>query len=270
MTRLITFATDNMSIAAQICKESALQNNVDKVKVCGPGDIDREFFESNREIFEQPRGFGYWLWKSYFINQELNRMPERSILVYADSGVELVNNIYHVIDRMKDDVFLFGNIWNHLHWCKMDAVVTIAGRVFVQDTLATVKGLENAKQVQASVIIIRNTEKSRAFVKEWLHWCSVPHLIDDSPSEHGNHPEFREHRHDQAILTCLAYRDNISLHWWPAMYNAGNFTYEKTGYADNYPVLFHHHRMRNEDFVATDDLNRHMQEYFKRKYRLVA
>jgi hypothetical protein len=128
---------------------------------------------------------------------------------------------------------------------------------------------EDSRQAQASVIVIRNTEPAREFIKEWLRWCCVPGLIDDSKSEAMNSTEFREHRHDQAILTCLAIRDSIPLHWWPAMYNAGNFTYDKTGYNDNYPVLFHHHRMRNSDFTATDDINRHMQKYFKSKYSLV-
>jgi hypothetical protein len=271
MTRLITFATQEMTIAAEYCNASAALNNVDQIRVYGPSDIDEKFFEANKEIFNQPRGYGYWLWKPYLINRELNRMSERDVLIYSDAGVELVNNVNHIIDRMGDqNVFLFGNMWKHLHWCKMDAIESILSRVFRQDFIQMMKGIEDVNQVQASVIFIRNTEYSRRFVKEWLHWCTVKQLIDDSPSVAPNHPEFREHRHDQAILTCLAYREGIKLHWWPAMYNAGNFTYEKTGYNDDYPVLFHHHRMRNDEFSATDDLNRHMQNYFKRKYQIAA
>jgi hypothetical protein len=158
---------------------------------------------------------------------------------------------------MTGDIWLFGNMWQHVHWCKADVMKAI-------------NCWDSGSQVQASVIFIRNTAKAREFVDEWLTWCTVSGMIDDSPSKCLNHPEFREHRHDQAVLTTLAYREKLTpFHWWPAMYNGGNFIYEKTGYNDTYPVLFHHHRLRNSDFTATDDLNRHMQKYFKSKYSFV-
>jgi hypothetical protein len=259
MTRLITFATDNMSIAAQICKDSALANNVDEVKVYGPKDIDAEFMADNKAIFDQPRGFGYWLWKPYLIDRELKEMNEGDFLIYSDAGIEFVNNVNHVIDRMPDDIWLFGNMWQHEHWCKGDVL-------YKAEKIGVFNLGHDEKQVQASVIIIRNTAFARHFVSEWLKYCQVPGYIDDSPSKTPNPPEFKEHRHDQAILTCLAYSYGRPLHWWPAMYNAGNFTYDKTGYSDTYPVLFHHHRMRNEQFVSADELDKHMQKYFFNKY----
>lgn len=252
MTSLITFTDDNMTIAAKICKESALQNNIDEVKIFGPKDIDQKFRKANAAILDQPRGCGYWLWKPYFIDRELSKMKEGDVLIYADAGVEFVNNINYAVDRTRD-IFLFGNMYQNEHWCKGDIVKAVGC-------------WPASKQSQASVVIFRNIEVSRKFVKEWLKFCQQPGLIDDSPSKEPNHPEFRENRHDQAILTCVACREFIPLHWWPAMYNAGNFTYDHEGYPDEYPVLFHHFRMRNSDFTATDDLNRHMQKYFKAKY----
>jgi hypothetical protein len=257
MTRLITFTDDHMTIAANICVTSAQQNNVHETKIYGPKDIDQKFRKANAAILDQQRGCGYWLWKPYLIDRELKKMADGDILIYADAGVEIVNNVNHIIDRMQGDVWLFGNKFQHVHWCKADVFIPILSNQYY-----------NApnRQVQASVIVIRKSHTSQEFVKRWLEWCCIPGLIDDSPSKLPNHPEFQDHRHDQAVLTCWAIRDNIDLHWWPAMYNAGNFTYEKTGYNDTYPVLFHHHRLRNDDFSATDDLSRHMQRYFKQRY----
>jgi hypothetical protein len=257
MTRLITFTDENMTIAADICKASALQNNVHEVKIYQPKDIDAKFYKANKAILDAPRA-GYWLWKPYFIDRELNSMQDGDYLIYADAGVEIVNNVNHIIDRMTGDIWLFGNKFQHLHWCKGDVIWAIDPDYDGDD-----------KQAQASVIVVRNSKKSKSFVADWLKWCCFPGFIDDSQSKLPNSTEFREHRHDQAILTCMAIRDNMPLHWWPAMYNGGIFLYEKTIYNDNYPVLFHHHRMRNSDFSATDDLNRHMQKYFKSKYSFV-
>jgi hypothetical protein len=259
MTRLITFTDDTMTIAADICKVSALQNNVHEVKVYGPKDIDAKFRKANAAILDQPRGCGYWLWKPYFIDHELKKMKEGDYLIYCDAGVEIVNNVNHIIDRMRGDIWLFGNKWVHRQWCKADVYVPIMStRVY--------DGQE--KQAQASVMVIRNSQFSKTFVTEWLNWCCDPGMIDDSRSKLPNPPEFQEHRHDQAIITCLAYKEKLILHWWPAMYNAGNFTYEKTGYNDEYPVLFHHHRMRNAQFNSSDPIDVQLQNYFKEKYHI--
>ena len=250
---LITFCNDDMSISANICMRSALRNNVSSVTCFKPGNIDDKFKEKNKSILSKERGAGYWLWKPYFINDRISKALDGDILIYSDAGVEFINNINWITDRMKDDVFLFGNMYDHVHWCKQDVIKAIC------------PANKTGKQVQASVIFIRVSDKSKAFVKKWLDYCQRPGFIDDSKSVSANHPEFREHRHDQAILTCLAYKDGLPLHWWPAIYNAGMFTYDHAGYTDNYPAIFHHHRFRNNDFNDSTGINGMIKPYFKRK-----
>lgn len=255
---LVTFADEKMSIAADLCEQSARQHGVTHVWKWSKSELQGTvFYAEHKDLLDQPRGCGYWSWKPYIILMTLlERAQENDIVIYADAGVEFVNNTRYIIDRMREDIFLFGNMYQHEHWCKRD----IIEKVYPTGKFD--------KQCQASALFVRNTSNARKFVYEWSLLCIEKDLIDDSPSKATNHPEFKENRHDQAILTTLAYREKIGLHWWPAMYNAGNFTYDKSGYTDTYPVLFHHHRMRNEDFSAGDELNRHMQNYFKRKYKI--
>jgi hypothetical protein len=217
------------------------------------------------------RGYGFWKWKPATILNRMN-LPEGNflkplvdgdILIYSDAGVEFINNVNYVIDRMDQDIFLFGNNWPHYAWCKRDVVQEIWPSKFWEPNLEyhsdmAVTWERFGKQCQASVIFFRVSDYSRQFVAEWLKWCLFEggRLIDDSPSRAPNHPEFRENRHDQAILTTLAYREGLRLHWWPSVYNRGGspeFVYEKLPeYAgDNYPVLFSHHRRRNHEWRAT-------------------
>lgn len=316
MIHLVTFSDDQMSRSRRLCIESALKHGVDSI--AGPHYFDPaletrdgftlEWLKSQR-IFQQmgvdwwtQRGIGYWLWKPYIISLLLSSqladpvtgwrgsLEDGTCIVYADAGVEFIDNIRYIIDRVDQDVFLFGNNWEHAHWCKRDVVDAVwPSNLIEARTLLSAKpvarrvmsSLEAAyeeatwarfgKQAQASVIVIRVSEWSRKFVAEWLHWCltrkghrgpcsecdavspnAVGYLIDDSPSLVMNHPEFREHRHDQAILTTLAYREGVKLHYWPAMYNDGAFVYEKLPeYAgDDYPVLFHHHRRRDHEWTS--------------------
>lgn len=254
---LVTFSDESMSRARVLCVESAKRNGIDSFSGRGPGSVAHSAeAKANIELFTQPRGVGYWAWKPLIIRDEINWLPDTSILVYADAGVEFIAPVSHIIDRMDQDVFLFGNNWEHAHWCKRDVVEAVYSEHEKPWNLLS-PWPHFGKQCQASVIFFRVSDYSRKFVAEWLKWCLFEggRLIDDSPSQLPNHPEFREHRHDQSILTTLAYREGIKLHWWPAVYNRGGspeFVYEKIPeYAgDDYPVLFSHHRRRDHEWPA--------------------
>lgn len=255
---LVTFATDDMSRALDVCVKSAWQNGVPRhnlhdwtfTKLC-----DMPLMELRSGEYWAERGVGYWLWKSYIIEKEIRGLADGDVLIYSDAGVEFINNVSHIIDRMDQDIFLFGNNWEHAHWCKRDVIDAIFSKDTLPEythwTLPVEWGIFG-KQAQASVIFFRVSKRSRDLVAEWLHWCLFEggRLIDDSPSRLPNHPEFREHRHDQAILTTMAYREGIKLHYWPAQYNDGAFSYPNLEeYArDDYPILFHHHRRRNHEW----------------------
>lgn len=274
LTHLVTFATESMSRAQELCYLSAITTGkIDRVFRFGSFDVERLYvYRELKSLFDAPRGPGYWAWKPALINKVMGPdsfvydVLDGDVLIYADVGVEFIAPLSHIVDRVDQDIFLFGNNWEHAHWCKRDVVEVIctpsvmmssdnrSGKpaVFERDGL---RWDFFGKQVQASVIFFRVSDYTRKFVAEWLKWCLFEggRLIDDSPSRAPNHPEFREHRHDQAILTTLAYREGIKLHYWPASYNDGAFVYEKLPeYAgDDYPVLFHHHRRRDYEWNQT-------------------
>lgn len=270
MIHLTTFHDNRMTRAARLCTESADRNGVAESWIWTPESVSQlPFAREHPEVFSQPanpaRAWSYWAFKPAIILQELEThhcINPPSHLIYSDAGVEFINNVNYIIDRMghekpQDDVWLFGNNWEHAHWCKRDVVDAIFSKdtllEYTHWTLPVDWGIFG-KQAQASVIFFRVSDYTRSFVAEWLKWCLFEggRLIDDSPSRAPNHPEFQEHRHDQAILTTLAYREGIKLHYWPAVYNKGGspeFVYEKLPeYAgDDYPVLFSHHRRRNHE-----------------------
>ncbi len=273
---LVTFSDESMSRAADVCMASARANGVHSAgywphdkppthsRRPGTGLKQSSFYKHNEALLSQPRGLGFWAWKPYIIEKSMRSLLDGDILIYADAGVEFINNVSHVIERMDQDIFLFGNNWDHAHWCKRDIIEAIwpaiprdlaYGASGGKEPIAADRAWERfGRQCQASVIFFRVSDYSRWFVAEWLKWCLFEggRLIDDSPSRAPNHPEFRENRHDQAILTTLAYREGIKLHYWPASYNSGTFVYEKLPeYAgDNYPILFNHHRRRNHEWES--------------------
>jgi len=238
MIQLVTFSDASMSNSARLCIQLAAEHGVDLPRWVQHEEFRKtEFYAQHRELLSASRGLGYWAWKPWVILEVMKDAKDGDVVIYSDAGVEIIADVNEVVKRMDQPVHLFANQWHHAHWCKADVVEAIFGEV--DWTIF-------ANQVQASVVFFHVSDYARRFVSEWLDWCLIPHLIDDSPSIAPNHPEFREHRHDQAILTTLAYREGLRLHWWPARYNDGAFDYPKGEFTDDYPVIFHHHRRRNE------------------------
>jgi len=235
MVTLISYASENMTISQENLVVSAYNYGIDHVVSYGRKDIDENFYLTNKEILDSPRGAGYWLWKPYIINKTINQLNNGDILIYCDAGVRLINDPRAVINKMDEDVFLFSNGWRHTEWCKADCMKAINHWVGLDDF--------TQPQVQASVIFFKVNDSSRRFVKEWLLWCQMPGMIDDSPSTLPNYPTFADHRHDQAILTCLQIKYGYKLHWWPTIYS------EHLPRTDSYPALFEHHRLRNHEYV---------------------
>jgi hypothetical protein len=251
MIHLVTFADEKMSRAMALCKISAEKNGVDLVNTFIPKDIDRIFYENNKQVIDSERGAGYWLWKAYAVNEIMKHVPDNDYLIYSDAGIEFIAPVQEIINRMDEDIFFFTNGWPHVEWCKMDVLYGILKsgftieRTFSGDIINVDEKLKNIKQVQASVIFFRVNQRTRDFVKEWLLWCQMPGFIDDSPSKMQNYPTFAEHRHDQAILSCLQIKYGYKLHRWPTIYSEHLPLVQPT---DNYPPLYNHHRKRDSEW----------------------
>ena len=218
----ITFASDNMTISAANCHKTAIRYGAKGGKIFGPEDIDACFFERNMVVLESTRGAGYWLWKPYIINKMLDILPENEILIYTDAGLSVEQPLELLVKEMSGYIMVFGNRWRHGDWCKMDVLKEMDCEKYAE-----------REQLQASCIILRVSDFAKDFVSLWLDFCQKPGYIDDSPSKIPNPKGWREHRHDQAILTNLVFLWNISVHWWPAQYNLRN----KHKYENKYPVI---------------------------------
>lgn len=236
MIALVCYASQNMIISQEKLVVSSLKFGVEKTFSYDEGAIDPLFYKMNQKTLEAERGAGYWLWKPYVINKALHSgyLHEGDYLIYSDAGIEIINGASHLINSMDEDLLLFSNGWKHVEWCKANVLSAILGQW---------GKYENNPQVQASVIVMKVTDKVKEFMREWLAWSQVPGFIDDSICE-GNYPTFADHRHDQSILTCLQIKHGYKLHWWPTQYSE----HIKFGYEDKYPATFNHHRKRNSEW----------------------
>jgi hypothetical protein len=92
------------------------------------------------------------------------------------------------------------------NWCKMDIILkyNIYEKVFI----------ENIEDCWAGAIILKKSEKTIQYMKEWLEMCCNYDDITDSPSKSDNYIEFRENRHDQSLLSIVLDKYNIKTYYF--------------------------------------------------------
>lgn len=229
----ITYTDDNMTISANKCAASMEKNGCNYAEVWKLSDISDDFRNANKEIFYNERGAGcYWLFKPYIIYKSMLALNDGDMLIYSDAGVEFITPVNEIISRMDEDFFFFTNTHPQFHWTKLEVMIEMG---MANPTIC-------GGQAQASVIFIRVNQKTKDFIKQWLLWCQMPDLINDVKIL-PQLKEFQDHRHDQSILTNLIYKHGYKMHWWPTAY-AEHIRVE----GDDYPVMFNHHRRRNNEW----------------------
>ena len=166
---------------------------------------DTEFWEKHKKFIEtHPRGFGYWIWKSYLLLTTIHKVQEGDIVVYADAGCTLytTNAAYEkfesyvqYLNNSSLGILAFSNVneWARERWLtKMDVLHRLnAGHLL------------HTRQINATVILVKKCEASVKLLEDWYTLCCQYENIDDSPSVIPNHPEFDDHRHDQSIFSIL-------------------------------------------------------------------
>ncbi len=257
---LLSFADQKYQIQQNILTFSS-KPYFDEIINVGPEDIEEEFIEQNQEIFNFSRGSGYWLWKSYFIRRVLEYINEGDILFYVDSGNEIISDPQPLFDLLQSqDIVLFknrdgnptGNVWVNSMWTKTDCFNLME---------CNTEKYKNGDQVDGSYIFIKKSPLSVKFIDEYLKYSCNKNIITDLPNITGNNEnDFKDHRHDQSILSLLTIKHNIK-------------TFESPSESSNhiqkeYPQIFNHFRKNIEWSYILNELNN--QPKFKDKFVIIS
>jgi len=157
-----------------------------------------ELWEKHHAFVESnPRGYGYWIWKSYLTWKTLREMEEDDILVYADAGCTLrpdppaFESMFTAL-RNCNGIAAVSLPYPEHEYCKTDLAIAL----HAMDYLST-------PQYHASFFALRRTPDTVRLVESWYNTMCDYHLIDDTPSVAPNSSIFNEHRHDQATFSLL-------------------------------------------------------------------
>lgn len=166
-----------------------------------PSDIDEVFKKENDKVLSSPVGFGYWLWKPYFILRKLNEVNDNDIVFYTDCGDDIAKDITpFLLEVLKDtDFFIVQHVYYNYRHTKKDCYVLM--------DCDEPKYYESL-HMEAGVCGFRKNEQTIKFVTDWLNYCKDYRIISDENSI-SDHKEYLFHRHDQSVLSNLVIKNNI-------------------------------------------------------------
>lgn len=182
------------------------------------------------------RGYGYWRWKTEILLDAMSQVNDNDIVAYIDSGNVIINSLDYIFKICEEqNIVLFDNrdgsptgaIHNNKNWTKRDCFILMD---------CDRDEYYNGPQVDASYQFYKKTPDVIEFLNQYDTYCRNENIISDLPNiTKDNLPEFKDHRHDQSILSLMAIKNNIKLLPEPSEW--GNHLTDRP-----YPQLFWHHR----------------------------
>jgi len=171
-------------------------------------NCEKEYKNNIKFISKNKKGLGFWIWKPILIQHVLKTSPENSIIFYADCGCEFSSSghsslEYYFKEASKKNSIFFKLPYHEAEWTKAD---------LLSHKRVNLRNADNFNQIQSTFFFLKNIKKNRDLVKEWYEISceSNYHYLDDTPSIINNHSDFKAHRHDQSILSCLVHVRKIS------------------------------------------------------------
>jgi len=217
-TYLLSLASPEFALSQQRLEASALSIGIQTLISKSPEDLRQSsFIKEHADILKFRRGYGYWLWKPYFILENLKKIDENDVLIYSDAGVEIISALdplFQIAQNIQP-IVAFG-VGAHLNrtWTKRDCFIGMG---------CDEEKFWNAGQWNGFFQVYRKCDMTIELVSDWLKYSSDLRLIGDLPNELGqpNLPEFRDHRHDQSILSLVCEKRGLEKFRDPSQF--GNF-----------------------------------------------
>lgn len=248
---LVSFATAEFRDSQRKLIKSAKAFGIDNVfSYTGRKIRKTAFYAAHKQILDCERGAGYWLWKPYCILDAMSRVNEGDIILYADAGAEVIADLSPLFDLCvrQNGIVLF-RAHGHLNrlWIKRDCFVLMN---------CDCEKYWNAEQVSAGYGFFLKNDRVKIFLQEWLNYACNPAIITDAPNVAGlpDLPEFKDHRHDQAILSLLAAKHDVPVFRNPSQWGEPykeDRRYMKNGILNSpYDTVFNLHRTRTKLSLA--------------------
>jgi hypothetical protein len=202
----ITFATGDFILPAWLLSRSARRYGMTS-RIYRPSDpVVRELAQCQPDIMRLRRGAGYWLWKPYILRDALSQAADGDVVFYTDAAAVIVADPAPLVGLVRDRPIVVFELegMKAREWTKRDAFVVLD---------ADRDEFWNAPMACATFQLYRAGPEARDFVEALCVASADARVLTDAPNAMGspNLPEFRDHRHDQSVLTILARQQGLPM-----------------------------------------------------------
>lgn len=214
---LISYGDERFKSSLHRLGNEAKQLGVfDRVVLYTPKDLP-EYIKSS-PLMAYTRGGGYWAWKPYLIQQTLWDYPDGTIVVYVDAGCQLQQadewqQWFSLMEEHEVLLFRYRKNFPYDKWEEIYGTIDSSiGRWTKQETKDYFNRMfgnaawQQEQKIWGGANLWRGQDNR--LLKQWLSITLMhPELvIDPIGKELTEQPDnYIQHRHDQSILTPLAY-----------------------------------------------------------------
>ncbi len=223
---LVAFGTKDLKKSIKRLRLQAQNSKFyDDIKIFDNKSFDKNMNFTVEKLIKdkKKRGYGYWIWKPYFILKVLEEIEYGDIINYMDIGCHIIEKnstrFYEYIDLISDKKKWLLPFQYKIKDTNLNKNFYYPNREeykFTKSDLLNYFGFLNDKliletpQYWAGNFFIKKTDDSIKFIKEWLNiFYERFDLVDDTTSKIKNHKDFIENRHDQSVFSILCKKNNL-------------------------------------------------------------
>lgn len=216
----IAYADTNLAYSLKRIGRQARRLGVfDEVILYTPADLPDYILQS--PLMQYKKGGGYWAWKPAIIHETLQNHEEGDVVVYVDAGCTLNSGTewdlmfklmleYDTICFHYDAEMPIWAKWGNTstkikYWTKQSALS------FLDDYCGD-NAYHESYKIWGGLLFLKG--KNNSFLSKWLE-ITMNHpevIIDPTEKEQEEQPAgFAFHKHDQSIITALAFYDEKTL-----------------------------------------------------------
>jgi hypothetical protein len=223
---LVSFATNDLKRSIVRLKAQAENSNYyNQIKIITPNDLSDVNKDKINFLLKQgkTRGYAYWYWKPLILLDLFKGINEGDIIHYLDVGFHinktLSNRFKEYLDLLHEDdrwllAFQYKNINdrfpNTINLPKREEYKYTKADLFHYFDCIDDKKITHTAQFSAGNFLIKKHKNSIFFLTKWIEVFEKNfELIDDTPSNKENFPNFLENRHDQSVFSILCKKNFI-------------------------------------------------------------
>ncbi|MDE7267544.1 MAG: hypothetical protein K2N89_08775 [Lachnospiraceae bacterium] len=235
------YADKKFRRAQKLNSKTAKQWGADRVIEYTARDIDSKFRAANKEILDNPRGGGYYLWKPYVFYRAYQEIGNDDYLIYTDAGSVYVDSIQKLIDCMEKEqvnlmLFSLQNEMLERKYTKRDAfILTGCDEEQYAETPQSIGGY----------MVCKKSAEVEDFFQEVLSYAQDIRIISDNANTMGkdNYPGFIDHRHDQSVISLISKKRGIKKFRDPSQHGMINRYPKEVEKRSDYPQIIDSHRL---------------------------